>query len=223
MSISSPTRSSGASGNCERPEPAAPHAMSSQRDEARVVIIGGGAVGLSLAYHLGKLGMSDVLLLERHQLTSGTSWHAAGIVGPLRWSMNLTRLAIYATELFAALESETGQATGYRRTGGLWLAQTEARLTELRRIAAIGEMAGLDARILSAREAQERMPLLQVEDVAGALWVGEDGQTNPVDTCMAYAKGARRTGVRIRESCAVVRIETKDGAVHSVETADGTV
>ncbi|MDF2765200.1 MAG: FAD-dependent oxidoreductase, partial [Rhodospirillales bacterium] len=197
--------------------------MSSQRDEARVVIIGGGAIGLSLAYHLGKLGMGDVLLLERHQLTSGTSWHAAGIVGPLRWSMNLTRLAIYATQLFAALERETGQATGYRRTGGLWLAQTEARLTELRRIAAIGEMAGLDARILSAREAQERMPLLQVEDVAGALWVGEDGQTNPVDTCMAYAKGARRSGVRIREGCAVVRIERKHGAVHAVETSDGAV
>jgi glycine/D-amino acid oxidase-like deaminating enzyme len=137
--------------------------------------------------------------------------------------MNLTRLAIYATELFAALEAETGQATGYRRTGGLWLAQTQDRLTELRRIAAIGEMAGLDARILTAREAQERMPLLQVEDVAGALWVGEDGQTNPVDTCMAYAKGARRTGVRIREGCAVVRIESRSGAVHAVETADGTV
>jgi glycine cleavage system aminomethyltransferase T/glycine/D-amino acid oxidase-like deaminating enzyme len=197
--------------------------MSTQKDEAQVVIIGGGAIGLGIAYHLGKLGMGDVLLLERHQLTSGTSWHAAGIVGPLRWSMNLTRLAIYATELFAALEAETGQATGYRRTGGLWLAQTQDRLTELRRIAAIGEMAGLDARILTAREAQERMPLLQVEDVAGALWVGEDGQTNPVDTCMAYAKGARRTGVRIREGCAVVRIESRSGAVHAVETADGTV
>ena len=93
-------------------------------DSARVVIIGGGAIGLSVAYHLAKLGCDDVLLLERNKLTSGTSWHAAGIVGPLRASMNLTRLAIYATELFAALEEETGQATGYRRTGGLWLAQS---------------------------------------------------------------------------------------------------
>src|SRR5438270_8619666 len=102
-------------------------------DSARAVIIGGGVIGLSVAYHLAKLGMSDIVLLEPHQLTSGTSWHAAGIVGPLRASKNLTRLAIYPTELFPALEGERGQATGYRKTGGYWLAQTEDRLTELKR------------------------------------------------------------------------------------------
>ena len=122
----------------------------SDEDQARVAIIGGGVIGLSLAYHLGKLGWTDVLLLERNELTSGTSWHAAGIVGPLRASLNLTRLSIYATELFGRLEEETGQAAGYRRTGGLWLAQTQDRLTELARIAAMGEMTGLDARIVSA-------------------------------------------------------------------------
>ena len=91
-------------------------------DRARIVIIGGGVIGLAIAYHLAKLGAEDVLLIERNQLTSGTSWHAAGIVGPLRASMNLTRLAAYAPELFSRLEAETGQTTGYRRTGGLWLA-----------------------------------------------------------------------------------------------------
>ena len=108
---------------------------------ARVIIVGGGIVGCSVAYHLGKLGWSDTVLLERDVLTSGTSWHAAGIVGPLRSSLNLTRLSMYAVDLFQSLEEETGQATGYRRTGGLWLAQTEDRMAELHRTAGNGEMA----------------------------------------------------------------------------------
>jgi heterotetrameric sarcosine oxidase gamma subunit len=191
-------------------------------EAAKVVIIGGGVIGLSLAYHLGRLGCTDVLLLERNELTSGTSWHAAGIVGPLRASMNLTRLSVYATELFQALEAETGQATGYRRTGGLWLAQTSDRRSELSRIAAIGEMAGLDAWMISGAEAVQRLPLLRGEDIAGALWVGEDGQTNSVDTCMAYAKGARQKGIRIRERTAVTGIRTANGAIQAVETSDGT-
>lgn len=197
--------------------------MANHQEHAKVVVIGGGVIGLSTAYHLGRLGCRDVLLVERNELTSGTSWHAAGIVGPLRSSMNLTKLAIYATELFPALESETGQATGYRRTGGLWLAQTPARLVELKRIAAMGEMAGLDASIVSAAECANRFSLLHVDDLSGALWVGEDGQTNPVDTCMAYAKGARMFGVRIRERTSVTAINAVAGAVHSIETADGGV
>jgi glycine cleavage system aminomethyltransferase T/glycine/D-amino acid oxidase-like deaminating enzyme len=197
--------------------------MANQQEHAKVVVIGGGVIGLSTAYHLGRLGCRDVLLLERNELTSGTSWHAAGIVGPLRSSMNLTKLAIYATELFPALEAETGQATGYRRTGGLWLARTPDRLVELKRIAAMGEMAGLDASIVSAAECANRFSLLHVDDLSGALWVSEDGQTNPVDTCMAYAKGARTFGVRIRERTSVTAINAVAGAVHSVETADGGV
>ncbi len=190
-------------------------------DRARVVIVGGGVIGLSLAYHLGRLGCDDVLLLERNQLTSGTSWHAAGVVGPLRASMNLTRLSIYATELFARLEEETGQATGYRRTGGLWIARSEARLSELRRIAAMGEMAGLDARVIASPEIAGRFPLARTDDLAGALWVSEDGQANPVDLCMAYAKGARAAGVRIRENCTVMGVEQEKGAVSAVTLADG--
>ncbi|MCZ6798774.1 MAG: FAD-dependent oxidoreductase, partial [Gammaproteobacteria bacterium] len=145
-------------------------------EQAQVVIVGGGAIGLSVAYHLALLGVKDILLLERDQLTSGTSWHAAGIVGPLRASMNLTQLARYALELFVELEAETGQATGYRQTGGVWLAQNAARMVELQRIKAMGDRSHLSTQILSATEIQERIPMLHTDDLAGGLWVDEDGQ-----------------------------------------------
>ena len=189
---------------------------------ARIVIVGGGVIGLGVACHLGRLGVDDVLLVERHQLTSGTSWHAAGIVGPLRASMGATRLAMAATEAFPALERETGRSTGYRRTGGLWLARTADRLVELRRIAAIGEMAGLGARMVTPDEVAEAAPNLRIDDLAGALWVAEDGQASPVDVCMAYAKGARAAGVRIREGVACTGVERRHGAVHAVRLSDGT-
>ena len=199
------------------------HSSRGQRlsDSAKIVIIGGGVIGLSIAYHLAKLGERDVLLVERNQLTSGTSWHAAGIVGPLRASANLTRLAHYATELFREIETETGQATGYRQTGGFWLAGNEARLVELRRIADLGEMAGIEARIVGPEAVAERLPQLRVEDLAGALWVAEDGQANPVDVAMAYAKGARAGGVRIREGLACSGFEVRDGGVRAVHFANG--
>ena len=192
------------------------------RESARIVIIGGGVIGLGVAHHLGRLGLGDVLLVERNQLTSGTSWHAAGIVGPLRASMNATRLAMVADEVFPALERETDQSTGYRRTGGFWLARTAQRLVELRRIAAIGEMAGLDARMVTPDAVAAAAPNLRVDDLAGALWVAEDGQASPVDVCMAYAKGAREAGIRIREDTACTAIERRNGAVHSVALSDGT-
>ncbi len=195
--------------------------MSDLPRSARIVVIGGGAIGLSIAYHLGRLGIADVVLLERNQLSSGTSWHAAGIVGPLRANMNLTRLAIYATELFPELEQETGQATGYKRTGGLWLAQRSERLTEIARIAAMGEINGLGVRVLSPDETRAAMPLLETGDLAGALWVDEDGQCDPVGVCMAFAKGARQRGVRIIEGAAVAGIETGGGRVKAVVLADG--
>ena len=194
----------------------------SNRESAHVVIVGGGVIGLGVAWHLARLGLGDVLLVERNQLTSGTSWHAAGIVGPLRASMNATRLAMAADEVFPALERETGQSTGYRRTGGFWLARTAERLVELRRIAAIGEMAGLDARMVTPDAVAATAPNLRVDDVAGALWVAEDGQADPVDICMAYAKGAREAGVRIREDTACAAIERRNGAVHAVVLSDGT-
>jgi len=190
-------------------------------DSAGVVIIGGGVIGLGIAYHLAKIGADDVLLIERNQLTSGTSWHAAGIVGPLRANTNLTKLAAYATELFPALEEETGQSTGYRQTGGVWLAGSDDRMIELRRIADIGEMAGIAAEMISPDEIRARVPFLRVDDLEGGLWVEEDGQANPVDICMAYAKGARQGGVRIEEGVACIGIETTRGRVHGVRLSDG--
>ncbi len=185
------------------------------------MIVGGGAIGLSIAMHLGDLGVSDVLLLERHQLTSGTSWHAAGIVGPLRASMNLTRLAQYAIELFADLQQRTGQDTGYRRTGGIWLAQTAARMVELRRLKAMGDRSGLHAEMLGPREIASRFALVRCDDLAGGLWVEEDSQVNPVDLCMAYARAARAQGVELRENSAVTSIDVADGGLHGVVLADG--
>jgi 4-methylaminobutanoate oxidase (formaldehyde-forming) len=190
-------------------------------EHKHIVIIGGGAIGLGIAYHLGKLGIEDVLLLERHRLTSGTSWHAAGIVGPLRSSMNLTELAKYGVELFAELERETGQATGYRQTGGVWLAQKPSRMEELKRIRAMGERSGLGTEILSPEQIAARIPELRIDDLAGGLWVEEDGQVNPVDLCMAYARAAKSHGVEIREQARVTGIERRDGAVAAVVLANG--
>ena len=188
---------------------------------AHTVIVGGGAIGLSVAYHLGRLGVRDIVLLERDQLTSGTSWHAAGIVGPLRASMNLTRLARYALDLFGELESETGQATGYRQTGGVWLAQNADRIEELKRIKGMGDRSGLRTEMLDAGEIVARIPQLQGDDLAGGLWVDADGQVNPVDLCMAYARAARALGVDIREHCAVDDIETGADGVRAVILAGG--
>ncbi len=192
-------------------------------ESARIVIIGGGVIGLGVAFHLAEMGISDVLLIERHQLTSGTSWHAAGIVGPLRASLNLTRLAQYATELFPRLEALTGQSAGYRQTGGLWLARTAERLTELRRIAQTGEASGLHVEMIDPSAVRDRAPSLDPSGVIGALWVEEDGQANPVDICAAYAKHARSRGIRIRENTECVGFETRNGRVSGVRLADGAV
>lgn len=187
---------------------------------ARTLIIGGGAVGLSLAYHLARRGERDIILLERHQLTSGTSWHAAGIVGPLRATPNGTRLAMYAGELFPRLEEETGLSTGYRRTGGYWFAREEARMDELRRIAALGRHFGLSPSILEGAELT--VPGVDPTGIIGALRVEEDANVNPVDLCMAYAKAARAGGVEIREGVEVAALMVEDGRVRGVRRADGS-
>lgn len=189
--------------------------------ERKIVIIGGGAIGLSVAYHLGRRGAADVVLLERNRLTSGTSWHAAGICGPLRSSYNLTVLARYGVELFARLEAETGQATGYRQTGGMWLAQDAARIIEFQRMKALADMHGLHASLLSPGQARERFPLLNANGLAGALWVDEDGQVNPVDLCMAYARGARMAGVTLREGAGVAALEKHGSGIVAVTLDDG--
>lgn len=185
-----------------------------------VIIIGGGAVGLSVAYHLGLRGATDVMLLERNQLTSGTSWHAAGIVGPLRATAAMTRLASHALTLFPRLEAETGMSTGYRRTGGYWLARVPERMDELKRICSVGRHMGLTPAIVAPQ--QVAIPQLALAHHVGALMVPEDANVNPVDLCMAYARAAKNHGVTIRENTGVRRILTHKGRAIGVELADGS-
>lgn len=197
--------------------------MPSLPSHARVVIIGGGIVGCSVAYHLARRGCTDVLLLERRRLTCGTTWHAAGLLGQLRATRNLTRLAQYTTELYAGLERETGQATGFRQRGSIAVAASEARLEELQRGAAMARGFGLEVHSLSPGAARERWPLLSTQGLLGAVFLPKDGQTNPVDTTQALARGARASGVRIVEDLAVTGIRTAGGRVRGVMTAQGEV
>jgi glycine cleavage system aminomethyltransferase T/glycine/D-amino acid oxidase-like deaminating enzyme len=190
---------------------------------ARAVIVGGGIMGCSVAYHLAKLGWRDVVLLEQHQLTSGTTWHAAGLVGQLRNSENLTRIASYAIDLYGRLEEETGQATGFKQNGAITIAQTEDRFTELKRHAAMAGMYGIECHVIGRNEVKARWPIAEVGDVVGAIWLPHDGQTNPTDTTQALAKGARQNGVRIFERTVVQGIETAGGSVCGVLTDRGRI
>lgn len=188
---------------------------------ANVVIIGGGVAGCSIAYHLTKLGVRDVVLLERRQLTCGTTWHAAGLVGQLRATRNLTELAKYTADLFHSLEKETGQATGFRQNGSISVAKTPARLEELKRGVSMGRMFGLEMHELSPGEIRERWPLLMVDDLVGGIFIPKDGQTNPIDTTQALAKGAKQGGARIFENARVERIRVERGRATGVETEHG--
>lgn len=187
-----------------------------------VVIVGGGVAGCSIAYHLAQLGITDVVLCERKQLTCGTTWHAAGLVTQLRATRNMTELAKYTGELFTQLEAETGQATGYRQNGSLRLATHEARLEELKRGASMARNFGLEAYEVSPGEIRDRYPLVEVGDLAGGIWMPKDGQVNPADVTVAMAKGARQKGVKIRENCSVARILVEDGCAQGVVLTDGS-
>lgn len=173
---------------------------------ADVVIIGGGIIGCSIAYHLTKLGISDVVLLERRQLTCGTTWHAAGLVPQLRATRTLTELAKYTSELLRTLETETGQATGFKQNGSVAVALSEARFEEFKRNGAMGRAFGVEVEFLTPFDVKHRYPLLADKGVVGGLWTPNDGQTNPVDTTQAYAKGARQGGARIFENAEVTDI-----------------
>jgi glycine cleavage system T protein len=191
--------------------------------QARVVIIGGGIVGCSLAYHLAKRGCGDVVLLERRQLTCGTTWHAAGLVGQLRATQNLTRLAQYTAGLYRSLGEETGQETGFKQRGSLALASTQERFEELKRGASMARCFGLEVEVVSPQEARKLWPLMEVDDLVGAVFLPKDGQTNPVDTTQALAKGAKAGGVRIFEDTPVTAILQHNGTVTGVRTGKGEI
>jgi glycine cleavage system aminomethyltransferase T/glycine/D-amino acid oxidase-like deaminating enzyme len=190
---------------------------------ARVVIIGGGVIGASVAYHVTALGWTDVLLLEQGQLSCGTTWHAAGLVGQLRASEAGTRLVQYSTRLYERLYAETGQATGFRRCGGVTVARTADRMTALRRTEATGQAYGIECELISAREAEARYPLLRSDDLVGALWLPGDGRADPVDLTAALARGARQRGAAIRERVRVTGVLARDGRVTGVRTDAGDV
>jgi glycine/D-amino acid oxidase-like deaminating enzyme len=192
-------------------------------DRARVVVVGGGVIGASVAYHLAGLGWTDLLLLEQGQLSCGTTWHAAGLVGQLRATESGTRLVQYSTELYSRLEEETGQSTGFRRCGGVTVARTPERLTQLRRTAATAEAFGLDCELISPARAGELFPMMDTADLCGALWLPGDGRADPTDLTAALARGARTRGATIRERTRVTGISTAGGAVTGVRTGEGDI
>jgi 4-methylaminobutanoate oxidase (formaldehyde-forming) len=190
---------------------------------ADVVIIGGGIVGCSIAYHLTKIGITNVVVLERKQLTSGTTWHAAGLVGQLRATRNLTELAKYTATLFEGLEKETGQATGFKQNGSISLALTDGRYEELLRGASMAKNFGLEVDVIGLDEIKHRIPHYNLDGVKGGVFLPKDGQVNPIDVTQALAAGARSRGGKVFENVKVTRILTDKGQATGVETTSGTI
>ncbi|MCB2019187.1 MAG: GcvT family protein [Burkholderiaceae bacterium] len=184
--------------------------------QARIVIVGGGIAGCSTAYHLAKLGQTDVLLLEQGQLTCGTTWHAAGLVGQMRPNRNQTRMSTYGIELYAQLEAETGLATGWKQCGSINVARTPERMQVLRKQAALARSFGIEVEAISAQRAGEMYPLLRTDDLQGAIWIPGDGKANPADLTMSLAKGARNRGVKIVEGVEVTAVLHEHGCVSGV-------
>ncbi len=191
---------------------------------ARVVVIGGGIIGCSVAYHLAEMGCRDVVLLERDQLTSGTTWHAAGLMTTFG-SGSETTLGIrkHSMELYKRLEEETGQETGFKGVGFIEVAADEDRLEEYRRIAAFNRLHEVDIHELSAAEVKELFPLAEVDNISGGFLAEHDGRINPVDVTMALAKGARMKGVQIIQNTPVTGVLTRNGTVTGVRTEKGEI
>lgn len=191
--------------------------------ELDVIIIGGGIAGCSVAYHLTKIGVTNVALFERKQLTCGTTWHAAGLVTQLRATRNMTELAKYTGELFSSLEAETGQATGFRQNGSIRVALNMDRLEELKRGVSMARNFGLEAHVLGPEEIEERWSPVNISQIVGGVWMPKDGQVNPADVTMALAKGAKAGGASIHEGIKVNRILVENGRATGVETDQGIV
>ncbi len=196
---------------------------SSIPSSAQVVVVGGGIAGCSVAYHLTKLGFSDVVLLEQKALAGGTTWHAAGMVGRLRTSNSLTKINQYSAELYAGLEAETGHSTGWKQVGSLVVASSKERMTQLYRTAAMAEYLGVQADMISAGEAEEKWPLIRTDDILGAVWLPGDGKVIPKETAIALAKGAQQRGARICENVETLQILHQKGRVSGVLTNHGKI
>jgi sarcosine dehydrogenase len=193
-------------------------------ERARIVIIGGGILGCSIAYWLTKMGETEVVLLEQHQLTDGATWHAAGLVGQLRSSRNTTRMLEQSVEMYRGLEAETGQAVDWHETGSLRLACSPERVMELKRLTTMAKSFGLPMEVISPQKAQELFPLMSTTDVLAAAFLPTDGYIDPASVTQAIARGARMRGATICEHTKVVKIDV-DGRrctrVHTIGT-DGT-
>lgn len=192
-------------------------------DRAQYVIIGGGIVGCSVAYHLARLGHTDIVLLEQGQLSCGTTWHAAGLVGQLRSTPAMTNLIRYSTQLYSELEKETGLATGWMQCGSVTVARSDDRMTMLLRTAAAARAQGVDVDVITPGEARDKWPVMQVDDLKGGLWMPGDGKANPTDLTQSLAKGARRHGARIVEGIQVTDILTENNQISGVETDHGRI
>lgn len=191
--------------------------------QARVVLVGGGVVGCSIAYHAARRGWSDVVLLEQGELGGGTTWHAAGLVGRLRTSNAMTRINRYSAELYSRLEAETGHPTGWKEVGSLIVARTPERMTQLHRTAAMAELFGVEANVIGPDEAVAKWPLMRGDDLLGAVWLPHDGKVIPVEVARALAAGARAAGARILEGVRVLGIERERGRAAGVTTTAGRI
>ncbi|PPR54300.1 MAG: 4-methylaminobutanoate oxidase (formaldehyde-forming), partial [Alphaproteobacteria bacterium MarineAlpha5_Bin6] len=190
---------------------------------AKVVVIGGGVAGCSVAYHLAKYGWNDVVLLERDQLTSGTTWHAAGLIGQLGASATLTKIRNHSLNLYKELENETGLSTGLKQNGSLTVATTQGRLEELKRQVTTAQLYNVDASEVSVEKIKEIYPLINTEDLVGGVYIPKDGQADPVGVTNVLAKAAKNHGAKIIEKCIVKKILVKNNKIEGVETDKGKI
>jgi glycine/D-amino acid oxidase-like deaminating enzyme len=191
--------------------------------ETKAVIVGGGVIGTSVAYHLARFGWKDVVLLEQNSLAGGTTWHAAGLIGRLRTTNSMTKINKYSAELYASLERETGHSVGWKQVGSLIVARSKERMQQLSRSAAMAEWFGVEVQMISAKAALEKWPLLKIDDVLGAAWLPHDGKLIPKELTLALAKGAQKCGAKVFENVRVLEVERSDGRASGVKTDQGSI